>query len=265
MKENEMTASTQEFESPSVSEIRKALDAKIPGNAVAEREGGGGRTLSYLEGWYVIDRLNKVLGQGNWGYDMTYERLFDTSSDGKFEAAYIAKVSLWARFPNQASRYENTTFEDVGYGDGKDRNRGKAHESAIKEAVTDGIKRCAKNLGMSMGLALYDKKQENVDDADTQGASAAAPAKANGKGTKKESPVAGAQQAPVPEAPPETRETLNQLITEMANVLTKQRKTTVGDLKKYMSTTFNAAKKEDLNDGQAKEFYGYLRGLFGGN
>jgi hypothetical protein len=61
------------------------------------------------------------------------------------------------------------SFSDYGYGDGTDKtNPGKAHELAIKEAVTDGLKRCAKNLGPVMGLALYDKDQTDVKEAETK-------------------------------------------------------------------------------------------------
>lgn len=141
--------------------VVEELDAKIPRDCVALREGGGGRKLSYLEGHYVINRLNKVLGQGNWAYtsDVT---LVDASDNpkGGYSVHYIAKVRLAVTLPGTP-----TEFTDYGYGDGSDKFlKGKAHELAVKEAVTDGLKRCAKNLGMSLGLALYDKTQENVQD-----------------------------------------------------------------------------------------------------
>jgi recombination DNA repair RAD52 pathway protein len=51
---------------------------------------------------------------------------------------------------------------DRGHGHGIDRYVGAAVESAEKEAATDALKRCAKSLGMRLGLALYDKAQEHV-------------------------------------------------------------------------------------------------------
>lgn len=156
-------------------ELKEKLDAKIPRSAISSRSAGGGVQLDYLTGYYVIARLNEVLGQGNWEYtveDLT--KVFEGEVNGKFATSYIAKVGLTAKLKpnipaepdNYVARLNNAAyFSDYGYGDGTDKtNPGKAHELAVKEAITDGVKRCAKNLGMSLGLALYDKTQENVED-----------------------------------------------------------------------------------------------------
>lgn len=146
-------------------EIVQELDSKIPRDVIEQRDGGGGRKLSYLPGHYVIDRLNKVIGQGNWGYDSNINLLFSGVIQDKYgndvnTVHYSGRVTLVVTIDGR-----QVVFTDYGYGDGTDKtNPGKAHELAIKEAVTDGLKRCAKNLGMSMGLALYDKTQENVAD-----------------------------------------------------------------------------------------------------
>lgn len=52
--------------------------------------------------------------------------------------------------------------EDFGAGHGYDVDCGLAHESAIKEAVTDALKRALRSFGNPFGLALYDKSRENV-------------------------------------------------------------------------------------------------------
>lgn len=146
-------------------EIRKELDAPIPRDVVAKRSQGR-FDLSYLEGWYVIDRMNKIFGQGNWEYHVvSVTKVAETELNGKYFAAYTAHIGLEVRF----NETQPTRISDVGYGDGYDSsNPGKPHESALKEAVTDGIKRCAKSLGMSLGLALYDKTQANVVDSDEE-------------------------------------------------------------------------------------------------
>lgn len=150
-----------------MSEIRAKLDENIPREAVSQRKAGGGISLSYLEGWYVIDRLNKVFGQGNWQYETvkiekTAEReVFNAAGKSGRGVAFLATVQLTVDIDEQVVQ-----FTDVGAGTGIDYGNGlTADESAAKEAVTDALKRCAKNLGMSMGLALYDKTQEYVDDS----------------------------------------------------------------------------------------------------
>lgn len=132
--------------------LDEMLDQKIPREVISERDGGGGRRLSYLEGWYVIDRLNKVFGATGWSKEITEVRNLETP-----KPSYLVKVRLTAVVQGLAVVKE-------GYGYGSDKSSNNPHELAIKEAVTDALKVAAKDLGMSMGLALYDKTQENVED-----------------------------------------------------------------------------------------------------
>ena len=46
---------------------------------------------------------------------------------------------------------------------------GQAHESALKEAETDAMKRALMTFGNPFGLALYDKAQRQVSSAAAQG------------------------------------------------------------------------------------------------
>jgi len=133
------------------------LDQVVPKEAVSTRQQNG-INLSYLEGWYVIDRANKIFGHCEWSYTVTSIR--DVQSEQKGEkgnwyVGYIARILLTVN---------GCCYEDVGFGQGIDRDLGKAHESASKEAITDAVKRCLKNTGMSMGLALYDKTKAGVEE-----------------------------------------------------------------------------------------------------
>ncbi len=148
------------------SELQNTLNSNIPEQFVEQREAWkNGPKLSYLSGAYVINRLNEVLGQGNWGYQIksmikVHEGVIQQSGVESFTTSYVTTISFGANIDGKIA-----SFEDVGYGDGTDKkSAGKAHELAVKEAVTDGIKRCAKNLGISMGLGLYFKSGEYVDE-----------------------------------------------------------------------------------------------------
>lgn len=148
-------------------ELQKTLDQNIPESAVEKRSGGGGKELSYLTGAYVINRLNEVLGQGNWGYTIrsltkTYEGtvIQGYKKEEYFATSYIAQLLFEASIDGKRA-----FFEEIGYGDGTDKSSpGKAHELATKEAVTDALKRAAKNLGISFGLGLYFKSGEYIDE-----------------------------------------------------------------------------------------------------
>lgn len=117
----------------------------------------------YLEGWHVIAEANRVFGFDGWCYEAIDIRCVSEASrkigkqqkDG-FGVTYIAKVRVTVA---------GTVREDVGAGHGYDVDAGLAHESAIKEAVTDALKRALRTFGNIFGLALYDKTRANVADA----------------------------------------------------------------------------------------------------
>jgi hypothetical protein len=71
--------------------------------------------------------------------------------------SYIARVRVRVR----AGEAE-ICREGCGSGHGMGLTPGEAHESAIKEAETDAMKRALSTFGNPFGLALYDKEQQNV-------------------------------------------------------------------------------------------------------
>lgn len=117
---------------------------------------------SYIEGWLAIQEANRIFGFGGWSYTildckavMESARQIgkgDRAKDG-FGVTYVATVRVTVG---------DVTRDDVGSGHGYDVDLGLAHESAIKEAVTDALKRGLRSFGNPFGLALYDKSRENV-------------------------------------------------------------------------------------------------------
>ena len=159
--------------------IAELLDQKIPRDVISSRDGGGGRQLSYLEGYYVIDRLNQIFGPLGWEKQILsvlpqeYEKTVKAGNDTKVVRvrAYLVHLRLTVRDLSKLEphgSYNSCTKEAYGYGSDKPDRYGNVNnpgELAMKEAVTDALKVAAKDLGMSMGLALYDKSQEFVDDS----------------------------------------------------------------------------------------------------
>lgn len=143
------------------------FDKPIPRSVISKREGGGGSTLDYLEGHYVISRLNKVFGNLNWSKEVNViEKEKEITKDRYDKDCYnytvVVKVKLFIQI-NAIYTFK----EDIGSCSGTSRKSfGDALELAYKGAVTDALKRCAKDLGMSFGLALYDKEQTNVVEDD---------------------------------------------------------------------------------------------------
>ena len=132
-------------------EIIKALNANIPQDVVKQRKQAG-ISLDYLEGWYVIQKLNEIVGHDAWHQTIEVldrQKGLDSKSRDTYEV--IIKCRLEVRIEDQI-----IIREDVGFGNGL------GLELAYKEACTDAFKRAARTLGYSMGLALYDKEKSKV-------------------------------------------------------------------------------------------------------
>jgi DNA repair and recombination protein RAD52 len=116
-----------------------------------------GKYGEYIEGWRVIDEANRIFGFDGWTretVEMTLTSIFEDG--GKWTAGYRAKVRVTVG---------DVVREGTGCGSGeKQRNAVEAHESAIKEAETDAMKRALMTFGYPFGLALYDKTKANVAD-----------------------------------------------------------------------------------------------------
>lgn len=135
------------------------LRAKLDGDAVKQRSQAG-RSFSYIEGWHAIAECNRIFGFDAWDRETVELRLLGEPRevDGKWRVGYMAKVRIEVRAG------DTTIARDgCGFGSGIDRDVGQAHESALKEAETDAMKRALMTFGNPFGLALYDKTQENVD------------------------------------------------------------------------------------------------------
>ena len=108
---------------------------------------------SYLEAWDVIAHLNRIFGPLQWNkevHDLT--QVFESEANGKWTVCYRATVGISVLSP-----LGHKLSEDCGSGTAVNQpQRGEAHDQALKTAVSDGLKRCAKDLGNQFGLSLYD-------------------------------------------------------------------------------------------------------------
>jgi recombination DNA repair RAD52 pathway protein len=134
-------------------QIYKAINP----NRVQTRQG----KFSYLETWDVIAHLTRVFSISGWDKEVDSDLLFETESNGKWTVAYRAKCRLTIRDPNGDLV---CVHEDVATGSAINQpSRGDAHDLALKTAVSDALKRAAKDLGNQWGLSLYsDGSTESV-------------------------------------------------------------------------------------------------------
>lgn len=142
---------------------KKMLSDKLDASHVKPPQQYGPKG-DYLEGWHVIAEANRIFGFDGWSYEAVDIRCVSEAprkigkaqKDG-WGVTYVVKVRV---------DVGGVIREDLGAGHGYDVDAGLAHESAIKEAVTDALKRALRTFGNPFGLALYDKTRANVDSGD---------------------------------------------------------------------------------------------------
>ena len=130
------------------------LDKPLDAANVKTRQQSG-VTMSYIEGYHAINEANRIFGFDGWSLNTRDINLVQAVQDdkGKWIVGYtcICVVTV-----GEVVRY------GAGFGQGNNPDLGRAHESAIKEAETDAMKRALRTFGNQFGLALYDKEQRDV-------------------------------------------------------------------------------------------------------
>lgn len=120
---------------------------------VAERKG-----MAYLETWDVIAHLTRIFGFEGWSKEVcSLECIFEEQRTGAktgWDAAYRAVVRLTVFDPDHNPV---KVSEDAATGSAANQPvRADAHDLAVKSAVSDALKRAAKDLGNQFGNSLYD-------------------------------------------------------------------------------------------------------------
>ena len=120
----------------------------------------GNISLSYLEGFDIIETANKIFGYGNWSYSIrTLEQVSqELNQNQNHVICYKAVINVTVF---DMTHTKNVSREDVGFGTGIAKTLADAHESGAKEAVTDAIKRAMRSFGNQFGNSLYDKSRQH--------------------------------------------------------------------------------------------------------
>ena len=162
--------------------VTQALGQPIDPELVSQRKGRGGKYYDYLEGHAVIDQANRIFGYGGWGYDLVgdvtlrrIETVDPQTGEVKVDQGYSAPVRVTV-----AGALPRT---DIGVHPVAEDNFD-GHDTAMKGAVTDGLKRAFRSFGVQFGNGFYGDQPQVGNQPQPQ----RVPAPANGK-----SPVRQAQ------------------------------------------------------------------------
>ena len=132
--------------------VANALAQPLDPGLVSQRKGRAGRTYDYLEGHVAIDQANRIFGFGGWGYELVgdvtlrqVENVDPKTGEVKRTHAYSAPVRVTV--PGAPPR------TDVGFHSVAEENA-EGHETAVKGAVTDGMKRALRSFGIQFRQRL---------------------------------------------------------------------------------------------------------------
>ncbi len=133
--------------------VANSLGQPLDPALVSHRKGRAGRTYDYLEVHAVIDQANRIFGYGGWGFELVENvtlRQFETvnpqTGEIKTACAYSAPVRVTV--PGAPPR------TDVGFHSVTEENA-EGHDTAMKGAVTDGMKRALRSFGIQFGNGFY--------------------------------------------------------------------------------------------------------------
>lgn len=123
-----------------------ALTAPTPAQYVRTKPGRGGKKVSYVEGGYVTNQLNKVFGPMNWSFKVTErgetQRKNENNAEGEVWVYGELTIHDHKRGYNVAKgQYgQHPIHLKVPYGD------------ALKAAETDALKKCASLFGIALDV-----------------------------------------------------------------------------------------------------------------
>lgn len=114
----------------------------------------GGRRMYFVETHFVIDQLNHVFNH-QWNSEIKgAEYVFREAGSTSGRMNIVCEVKLKLTTPHGF-------HEDIGFGSATNLSPSDAHEVSKKAAVSDAIKRCARQIGRRFGNCLYRKDYQN--------------------------------------------------------------------------------------------------------
>ena len=133
--------------------VTQALGQPLDPALASQRKGRAGRSYDYLEGHVVIEQANRIFGYGGWGYELAgdvtlrqIETVDPQTGEVKVASAYSApvRVTVAGALP-RTDLGVHPVAEDTLDG----------HDTALKGAVTDGLKRAFRSFGVQFGNGFY--------------------------------------------------------------------------------------------------------------
>ena len=133
--------------------VTQALGQPLDPELASQRKGRKGQVFDYLEGHVVIAQANRIFGHGGWGYELAGDvtlRRIETVDPQTGEVT----VSQGYSAPVRVTVAGALPRTDIGVHPVAEDNLD-GHDTAMKGAVTDGMKRAFRSFGCQFGNDFY--------------------------------------------------------------------------------------------------------------
>ncbi len=127
----------------------KKLYSSTPDKDIKWRKGRGGKQVPYIEGAYVIKKLNEIFSPIGWDFEIIDEK--ETPKE----------VSVRGRLTIKDHKGHEVLKTQYGQ---HEKHQGVPLGDTLKAAATDSMKKCATLLGI--GLDVYSKDLDGVREKD---------------------------------------------------------------------------------------------------
>ena len=131
---------------------RKTIAIRTPSEFIKQRPGKGGRTFRYVEGGYVVARLNEIFSPIGWDFSIIDERV------EKNEVVVRGKITV-------KDYKRGYSVSKTQYGT-KERNAGVPLGDTLKAAATDCLKKCASLFGIALDVYWPDLDRASKGNGD---------------------------------------------------------------------------------------------------
>jgi recombination DNA repair RAD52 pathway protein len=146
-------------------EINDYLNEKLDPKFIKVHPHNG---FDYIEAHHAIQEANRVFGFDGWANRIIKSSVSceqegqDKYGNTQYEVCYSVVVEIEVRGFSDKGEIISAFRQGTATGSGFSKRLSDAHDSALKTAESDGIKRALKNFGNRFGLALYDDSREGV-------------------------------------------------------------------------------------------------------
>lgn len=135
---------------------KKMIYLQTPSEFIKERKKGG-KIFKYVEGGYVISRLNEIFGTVNWDFQVKREIILDKS------VAVYGELTVKGFFNNNVVQItkgqygQKERYDEISIGD------------TLKAAATDALKKCASLFGVALDVYWQDLDAEILKNKEGDG------------------------------------------------------------------------------------------------